>query len=68
MTEREFPGVEHLAGEIAGAFSAVEFIAQNRVTEMMKMNTNLVGAAAMDHAFNQAHVAAGAEDMIFGFR
>ena len=59
--------MEHLTGEIAGAFSAVEFIAENRVTEMMKVNANLVSSAAVQRAFNQADVAARTQNAIFRF-
>jgi len=45
MTEREFPGVEHLTREIAGAFAAVKFIAEDGVAEMMKVDADLVGLA-----------------------
>ena len=68
MLEGELPGVEHLAGEIPGAFSAVEFIAEDGMAEMMEVDPDLVGPAAVQNAFDQADLAVGAHDLVFGFR
>jgi len=68
MAEGELPGVEHLAGEISCAFAGVEFISQDRVAEVMEVDADLVGAAAVQRAFDQAHVAARTNYSIFGFR
>src|SRR5256885_3265037 len=68
MMEREFPGVEHLARKIYGAFSAVEFVAEDGMTEIMEMNADLVGAATVQSAFDQTDVAARPQDSILGLR
>jgi len=67
MTETQLPGVEHLTGEITGAFAAVKFIAEDGMTEMMQVHADLVGAAAVQSALDQAHVAARTQDPIPGF-
>jgi hypothetical protein len=68
MTEGEFPGVEHLAGIIAGAFAAVEFVAEDGVAEVMQMHSDLVGPGAVQDAFDEADVVPGTENAVFGFR
>jgi hypothetical protein len=54
MSEGELPGVQHLPGIIAGAFAAVQFIAQDRMAEMMEMDPDLVGPATVEGAFEEA--------------
>src|SRR3954464_7040821 len=68
MAETEFPRVEHLAGEISGAFAAVKFIAENGMAEMMKVDPDLVGAAAVQNAFDQADLAVATQHFVFCFR
>src|SRR3954464_7274587 len=68
MAETEFPRVEHLAGEISGAFAAVKFIAEDGMAEMMEVDPDLVGSAAVQNAFDQADLAVRAHDLVFGFR
>src|SRR4051812_30080543 len=68
MTETEFPGVEHLTGKISGAFAAVKFIAEDGMAEMMEVHPDLVGAAAVQNAFDQADFAVGTEDPVFCLR
>ena len=67
MAETEFPGVQHLARKVSGAFTAVEFIAENGMAEVMKVNPDLMGAAAVENAFDQADLAVGTQDPVFGF-
>ena len=50
--------MEHLAGEIAGAFSGVKFIAEDGMAKVMKVDPNLVGPSAVDRAFDETAVAA----------
>ena len=52
MSEGEFPGVEHLARIIAGPFPAVQFVAEHGMTEVMEMDADLVGPAAVESAFD----------------
>ena len=68
MTEGELPGVQHLTRKISGAFSAVNFIAEHGMPEVMEMDANLVGAASVDRAFEQAAIEARTQNAIFGFR
>ena len=68
MAEGEFPGVEHLAGDMAAAFSCVEFVAENGVAEIVKVDPDLMRAAGVENAFDEAHVTARFQDVIFGFR
>ena len=65
MAEGELPGVKHLARVFAGAFSAVEFIAENGMAQVMKMDPDLVRSATMQCAFDHADVVAGTENAIF---
>ena len=57
MMEGELPGVQHLAGKISGAFAGVEFIAQHRMAEVVEVDADLVGASAVQRAFDQADFA-----------
>ncbi len=47
MIKPKLPGMEHLAGIIRGQFRCVNFVAQDRMTQMMKMDPDLMGAAAV---------------------
>ena len=58
--------MEHLAEEISGAFSAVKFVAQDRMAEVMEVDANLMGATTVDRAFDQARVGARTQNPIFG--
>ena len=53
MGEAEFPRVQHLSWKFSRAFPSVNFIAKNRMAEVMQMHTNLVSASAVQHAFDQ---------------
>ena len=68
MAEAELPSVEHLAGKITGALPAVKLVAENGVAEVVKVNPDLVGAAGVESAFDQAHFAARSDNAIFGLR
>ena len=52
MMEAELPGVQHLAREIFRKARRINFVAQNRMTEMMKMHANLMGTPAVQPALN----------------
>lgn len=67
MSEAEFPGVEHLARIIAGSFAGVDFVAEDGMAKVMKVDSDLVGAAAVENAFDQADLSVGTENAIFGF-
>src|SRR6476469_6396301 len=68
MAKREFPGVEHLTWRISGAFAAVDFVAEHGMTEVMEMDADLMGATGVDRTFDEAAIAARAQDPVFGFR
>jgi len=67
MIEAELPRVQHLAREIFRNARRINFIAEHRMTEMMKVHANLMGASAVQPAFNQACIAARAKHAILGF-
>ena len=66
MPESNFPSVQHLSREILYQARRIDFIAENRMAEMMKMHTNLVGASAVQPALNQARPGTRAKDAVFG--
>src|ERR1700736_5663966 len=47
MLKAKLPGVQHLAGDILGKLWRIDFISHHGMTEMMKMNSNLMSAAAV---------------------
>ncbi len=52
MMEAELPRVQHLAQKIFRKTRRINLIAEHRVTEVMKMHANLMGAPAVQPAFN----------------
>jgi len=42
MLETQFPGVEHLSSKVFGVFAAVNFVAEDGVAKVMKVDPNLV--------------------------
>ena len=52
MMEAELPRVQHLAREIFRKARRINFIAEHRMTEMMKVHANLMSASAVQPAFN----------------
>src|SRR5947207_9504823 len=67
MPESKLPSVQHLSGKLCRRARPIDFIAENRLTGMMKMHTNLVGASAVQPAFNQAGHGTRAKDAVFRF-
>ena len=55
MLKPEFPGMQHLARIIFRQFRRINFVAEHRVTEMMKVDANLMGASGMQLALDQTH-------------
>jgi len=66
MPKAKLPGMQHLPREFLRELWRINFVAQYRVTEMMKMHANLVGSAAVQSALDQTHFARGANDAILG--
>src|SRR5262249_60731529 len=56
MTKTQFPCVQHLARKIFSKSRRIDFIAQNRMAQMMKMHPNLMCAATVQFAFNQTRL------------
>jgi len=54
MVEPELPCVQHLSRKLSRAFVSVNFIAKDRMPEVMQMHANLVRASAVQHAFDEA--------------
>ena len=52
MTEAQLPCVQHLAREIFRKARRINFVAKNRMTEMMKVHANLMSASAVQPALN----------------
>ena len=68
MTKSELPRVQHLSRKSPGMFSAVEFIAQHWMAEVMQMHADLMRAPAVERAFHQTHLRPGTQDAIFRLR
>ena len=56
MAEGKFPGVEHLARRSPGAFSPVDFVPEDRISEVMQVDPDLMSSAGVNRAFDQADV------------
>src|SRR6266571_3655982 len=67
MAKTQFPRMQHLSREILCQAGRINFIAQHRMTEMVKMHTNLMRASAMQSAFDQARLVPCANDAVFSF-
>src|SRR5262249_32343023 len=66
MTEAKLPSMQQLARKIFGKTCPIDFVADDRMTEMMKMHANLMGASAVQLAFNQTCFLIRADDAVFG--
>lgn len=53
MAKCELPGMQHLSGKILCHTRRVNFVAQHRVTEMMKMDANLMGPSGVEAALHE---------------
>src|SRR5438067_733371 len=54
VSKPKFPGMQHLSREILCRACRVNFVAEHRMTEVVKMHTNLVSASAVQPALDQA--------------
>jgi len=52
MGEAELPRVQHLARKLFRRLGSVNFVAEHRMTEMMQVHTDLVGATGVQFAFD----------------
>ena len=52
MLEAQFPRVQHLPRKIVRTAWRINFIAEDGMTEMMKMHANLMGASTVQAALN----------------
>lgn len=57
MAKAQFPGVQHLARRIPSALAAVKFVTEHRMTDMVKMDADLVGPPGVDRAFDETDFA-----------
>ena len=57
MMKSELPRVQHLSRKFGCALSSVNFVAKDRMTEMMQVHANLMCASSVEHAFDQTHSA-----------
>ena len=67
MAKSNFPGVQHLAWETFCQVRCINFITQHRVTNMMKMHANLMGASAMQPALDKTRLISRTNDAILRF-
>jgi len=68
MLKRQPPRVQHLSRKVCGEFRAVNFIAQHWMPEVMKVNPDLMGSAAVQRALDQAESLRPAKHAIFSLR
>ena len=68
MSKTKPPGMEHLSRIIGGRLAPVQGISEERISEMFKVNTNLVGASGVERAFDERAGAQLLQDTVFGFR
>jgi hypothetical protein len=64
VSELESPGVEQVSGEVATL--SVKRIAGNRMTEMLEVDANLVGATGARHAGDERPTVARGKEFIVG--
>jgi hypothetical protein len=55
MVESQSPRVQHLPRKIPGVLRAINLVAKNGMPDVMKVNSDLVCAAAVQLAFDQTH-------------
>jgi hypothetical protein len=68
MIECEFPGVQHGPRNFSGAAGAILSISQNGMTEMLKMDANLVSASTVQTALEQRRIRSAAHHPKIGAR
>ena len=68
MIEREFPGVQHGPRKISGVGATVLSVPHNGMTEMLKMDPNLMSAPAMQTALQQSRSHSAAYHLKIGAR
>src|SRR6266568_3471929 len=66
MSKPNFPGVQHLSRKIFCRTRRIDFVAEHWMTEMMKVHADLVGASAMQTAFDKACFSSRSNNAIFG--
>ena len=67
MAKSKPPRVQHLARKILREARSVDFVTKYRMTEMMKMHTNLMGSSTMQPALDKTGPLARPNDAIPGF-
>jgi acyl-CoA thioesterase FadM len=64
MMEAKFPGVEHLAWMFPRVSPTVNFIAQHGMSDVVEVDTNLMGSAAVETTFHQTQSAATGQNAV----
>ena len=67
MAKPKLPRMQHLSWETLRVPRRIDFVAKQRVTEMMKVHANLMSSSAMWPAFDETGPIAGPNDAILGF-
>src|SRR4051794_17670433 len=67
MTKSKLPRMQHLSRKMLCETRRIDFIAEHRVTEMMKMHANLMSPSGVLPAFDQACLIGWANYAIIGF-
>ena len=67
MLKPEFPCVQHLSLMFPGGFRSVDFVSQHRVTNVMQMHPNLMGASTVQFALHETHFATTSQHAIICF-
>jgi len=63
----ELPCVQHLTRETLGEPRCVDFVTQDRISEVMQMHSNLMCAPTVQFAFNETRLLARAKNAVFSF-
>src|SRR5437868_15471067 len=68
MIEREFPRVQHGPRKISGAGTAILSVPYNGMTEMLKMDSNLMSASTVQTTLQQGRSHPAAHHLNIGAR
>src|SRR5205814_1067669 len=68
MSKPKLPRMQHLPRESSGLPPTVNTVAEDRMSEMLKMHANLMSPAAVQPALEEAGIVSGAHDLEIGAR
>ena len=66
MIETQFPGMQHLPREFSSASSTINGVTEDRMSEMLEMDSNLMSSTTVQPAFKQARLSSRAHDFKIG--